>query len=146
MEDKYVKILFELNPDKDGYPPNKFESLWAKVINDGVYQVDNIPFFVKGLSESDLVAAEKKNGELMFSKVLNKSGNTTIRVLPYKKEDIKDIREKLSTFGCDTELMGDYGLISVSVPSNADYEAISKYLLEAENRGLLGYEESALRH
>ena len=29
MTEKYKKILFELQQDEDGYPPDKWESLWA---------------------------------------------------------------------------------------------------------------------
>lgn len=146
MEDKHIKILFKLETDEHGYPPDDYESLWAKVITDKSYQIDNIPFFVKGLSEGDLIEVEECEDEFIFSEVINKSKITTLRVICFDESDIQSVREKLSDFGCDTEFMEDYGLVAVSVPSDVDYEPISKYLLECENDGSLEYEESALRH
>ncbi len=146
MEDRHIKILFKLEVDEHGYPPDDYESLWAKVMADNSYQIDNIPFFVQGLSEGDLVAVEKSEGEFVFSKIIDKSKITTVRIICFDESNIQAIREKLSDFGCDTEFMEDYGLIAVSVPSDVDYEPISKYLSECENDGSLEYEESALRH
>lgn len=42
-----VKILFELEQDEDGYPPASTETLWASRAGDGLFKIDNIPFFAR---------------------------------------------------------------------------------------------------
>jgi hypothetical protein len=40
--DQYVKVLFDLEQDEDGYPPAAAETLWAVQVGDGLFQIDNI--------------------------------------------------------------------------------------------------------
>ncbi|HEC84522.1 MAG: hypothetical protein DRR08_00365 [Candidatus Parabeggiatoa sp. nov. 2] len=44
------KVIFYLEPDEDGYPPFNWETLWVHQINPDRFQIDNIPFFVRGIS------------------------------------------------------------------------------------------------
>ena len=76
----YVKIQFELEQDEDGYPPYTVENLWALEQSDG-YELDNIPWYAKGVSCGDMIAASPDgDGRLTFNKVLRRSGNSTLRV------------------------------------------------------------------
>lgn len=55
-DENFKKISFELEPDADGYPPDRRESLWASEEEIGLYRIDNIPFYAKGISSGDVVA------------------------------------------------------------------------------------------
>lgn len=62
------------------------ESLWAEQVqtaeNGGAYRVANIPFFLDGVNEGDVVAAEfDVDGVLTLTHVVSRSGNSTVRVL-----------------------------------------------------------------
>jgi hypothetical protein len=48
--ERHVKVLFQLEQDEDGYPPASVESLWALPKGEGLFQVDNIPFFATGVA------------------------------------------------------------------------------------------------
>jgi hypothetical protein len=61
-EKKHFKIAFPLDRDEDGYPPDDVETLWGWETKPGLYCIDNIPFFVKGISPGDVVSA-KRAGE-----------------------------------------------------------------------------------
>ncbi len=40
-----VKITFRLVQDEDGYPGVGYESMWARRLPDGTFEIDNIPFY-----------------------------------------------------------------------------------------------------
>ncbi len=42
-EPEHVKVLFRLEKDEDGYPPEEVESLWGILRSEGI-ELDNIPF------------------------------------------------------------------------------------------------------
>jgi hypothetical protein len=75
-----TKILFYMEPDEDGYPPERVESLWAFCRDDG-YELRNIPFFVKGVALRDVVSAETEaDGALAFDRVVTRGGHNTFRI------------------------------------------------------------------
>lgn len=73
-EKDYKKILFELEQGADGYPPDRWESVWAYAIEPGLYRVDNIPFYIKGISSDDVVSAEGES-RLQQNGRFNRLGN-----------------------------------------------------------------------
>jgi hypothetical protein len=68
-ENRYVKIAFELVQDEDGYPPDRWETMWAIEIEPGLFSIDNIPFFARGVSPGDVVRV-RKDTESLFSRAL----------------------------------------------------------------------------
>jgi hypothetical protein len=57
------------------------EGLWAVPVGPGQFRLDNIPWFVRGVSAEDIVAAERdKDGVWWFSHRLEWGGHLTIRV------------------------------------------------------------------
>lgn len=72
-DENYKKVVFRLEQDEDGYPPDNWESLWAGEVEPGLYSIDNIPIFVKGISNGDVVAAEQEDGELRFKRLVRPS-------------------------------------------------------------------------
>tara|TARA_B100001179_G_C18462510_1_gene347799 strand:+ start:324 stop:743 length:420 start_codon:yes stop_codon:yes gene_type:complete len=139
-----VKIIFKLERDSDGYPPEDWEGIWATPTSSGAFRLDNIPFYATGVSDGDLVSAEEHNGELVFKELVEASDNCTVRVIIYDLENAAEIRSKLGQLGCSIEGVGIPGLIACSFKNNR-YSDISTYLEKAHAEGLLDYQESALR-
>ena len=77
-QENYQKILFRLKKDADDYPPDDWESLWASETGLNLYSIDNIPFFVRGVSLNDTVSAEERDGELHFKRVENFSDHSVV--------------------------------------------------------------------
>jgi hypothetical protein len=78
MEPGQAKVLFRLEKDEDGYPPEEVESLWGFLRKDGI-ELDNIPFFAKGVALGDVVAARKApDGALEFQSVVRRGD--TVRI------------------------------------------------------------------
>ena len=140
------KIAFRLTPDEDGYPPADWESLWAITRSDGCYEIDNIPFFARGVASGDLVSAHESLGQLVFEQVLQSGGHSTLRVIMTDLARKDEIRSRLLILGCESEGSHLPSLFSVDVPPDADYAAVSSLLAQEEDQGVLEYEEAALRH
>jgi hypothetical protein len=147
----YCKIIFSLEPDEDGWPPHDAETLWAKRLPDGTFQLDNIPVFVRGVSCEDIIAGEQDEppeGEAgfwyRFRRVVERSGHSTIRLWIDDETRVPQIRLDLREMGCDSE--GTYvpRLIAVDVPPESDFNAVMRYIKVGEQRGEWEYEEGSI--
>lgn len=141
----HVKIVFELEQDEDGYPPEKWESIWALPIGKGKFKIDNIPFYVPSLSCDDIVTAEMRGTEYFFQSLIERSNNSTIRMIIYDKNNIENVRQRLVEFGCDVEKSGTLGFFAVNIPTSAQIEQLITYLEDGHNAELWDYEEASLR-
>jgi len=87
--DHYVKVLFDLEQDEDGYPPAAAETLWAVRVGDRLFQIDNIPFFVRGIAVNDIVSATPEEGVFRYKEVVQPSGHGTIRLIVSEMSDVQ---------------------------------------------------------
>ena len=153
MADEHVKVLFELKKDADGYPPVEVEQLWAEPVGGNLYKIDNVPFFVKGISCEDIVAAEPDSrGELRYTSLIKPSSRNTLRVIVFRDspdlrpiaDRVSDLRTQLAEVGCSTELSNMQGLIAVDLDSGSISKVVS-LLQSGERANLWEYEEGAVR-
>lgn len=142
----YQKILFRLQRDADGYPPNEWETLWAKELGQDLFQIDNVPFFVRGISDGDTVLATFREDEYHFVRVVKRSKNSVIRVMVYEGEDVQALRDQLSTLGCESELSHIARLFSVHIPASVSISEVRALLDKGEQEERWSYEEGSLRH
>jgi Domain of unknown function (DUF4265) len=147
-----VKVGFKLDKDEDGYPHADWEWMWASPVSDSTFKIDNTPFFAKGISAGDIVAAEQTSGGLVFRALVQPSGHCTVRVVVFRgdrnEEQVRtlvaELRESLKALGCSTELSHIPNLFSVDIPPNVDYKKISAFLSQKEADRILEYEEACL--
>ena len=145
-DQKYQKVSFELEQDEDGYPPDRWESLWAYEVEPGLYSVDNIPFFAKGVSSGDAISAEEYQGELRFKSVVRPSKNSVIRILVSDAADAKAARETFHALGCESKQSHLAKLFAVEIPGTVSFEPVARLLAEGAESGRWEYEEGVLRH
>ena len=75
MADEQVKIA--MTGDND-----YVETLWADVLGDDLYVLDNLPWYAYNVSLGDVVKARPdERGTLRLERVDRKSGNRTVRVI-----------------------------------------------------------------
>lgn len=144
----HVRVLFELPEETKGYPPVRFETLWAvpSPDHDGLL-VDNIPFYVRGVSSGDRIRAVKnRRGELAFRGLLEPSGNSTFRLYVSDQRHVQRIRDDLRTLGLPSELSDIPNLIAVEIPAERSIEPFLSYVVTASEAGELEYQEATLRH
>ncbi|MCH8963512.1 MAG: DUF4265 domain-containing protein [Planctomycetes bacterium] len=81
MGKDHRKLTFYVEQDEDGWPADQIETLWAREAGEGLYVIDNIPFFVRGVSWGDIVSVEQSSNELLFKEVVRSAGHCTIRII-----------------------------------------------------------------
>jgi hypothetical protein len=142
----FRRVLFQLQKDDDGYPPNEWETLWVKDIENNLYLVDSIPFFIYGISVNDIISAEMIDGELHFRELVSTSGHSTIRVFVNSEQDVTVIRNLLRELNCDSELSHIKRLFSCNIPPSVSLNEVRQLLTHDENPGKWEYEEATIRH
>ena len=109
------------------------ETPWAFDLGGNRYRLDNIPFFAYRISAHDVVeAVPDADGLPMFQRVVEKSGNRTVRVWLPESADVApgpsllaDIKRLGCTYG------GAYNkLICINVPPSVPLEVIAHRLTE----------------
>lgn len=140
-----VKVLFRLPEPQEiapgfEWPLMRTESVWAQEVGKGRFKIDNIPFFANEISYEDVVSA-RSNGsnDLWFSRVLQRSGNSTFRVIMNSKdqrakEDAASIFSILKSVGCEIEWAHEE-LVAINVPKSAFNDAYA-ILSSAQEEGL----------
>lgn len=143
---KHQKIVFQLDRDEDGYPPSDYERLWAIPLPNGNYLIDNIPFYVIGISVEDEVLTEVKDGELYFKELIKPSGISTFRLIPSDPSMSGKVRSDVKELGGMSEYSQELGLIAVEIPASISIQPFLDYIMEEQENGVLDFEEGALRH
>ena len=146
LESKDVKVAFELAQDEDGYPPDRWETMWAKETNSGLYSVDNIPLFARGVSPGDVIRVRKEDGTLIFDGVVNPSPSSVFRIFVSNRADVQAARDEFRKMGCESELSHITRLFAVEVPGTVDFGQVAELLAKGTETGRWEYEEGALRH
>lgn len=138
------KMTFRLAPDADGWPPASAESVWVTARPDGLFVVENIPFFAAAATLDDIVKAEVEDGELRYQATVTSSGNSLLRVICAKEVDPAQVRASLTSLGCTTELNAGHRLIAVNVPASVRLGAVLSFLEEGAADERWDYEEALL--
>jgi hypothetical protein len=116
-DENFAKLIFAVQQDADGYPPDRWESLWGYEAEGGHYCIDNIPFYAKGVSSGDVVEVKPHEGQLQFERVLRPSGNSVVRLYVSDVVDRQAVRDSFRELGCESELHSNPKFLAVEIPS-----------------------------
>jgi hypothetical protein len=136
------KVHFPIARDGDGFPPVDEETLWASKLPSGLYKLDNIPFFAKGVSCSDEVEADLVDGRLWFNSVAKRGGHSTIRIAVNDVGEVPSVREDLRRLGCATELSHLPRLVAVDIPGDVGRDQLDRFLREGLASDRFDYEDA----
>jgi hypothetical protein len=126
------------------------ENLWAASLGDGRYRIDNIPFYVYGISLNDVVRAEETDGRLLFRSVVSHGGHSTYRILVKDSAGFDDtgftsLWRVLEELGCAREI-AKRRWIAIDVPPATDVFSVYKILDAGEEQGIWTFEEGHCGH
>jgi hypothetical protein len=144
MSEKHVKVIFHCEKDEVGWPPIGAEGVWAIDLGDGKYQLDNTPFFARGVAWKDLVLGRLEDGKVIFQRVHKYSGHSTIRIFCKDDEKRNSLSEELKRMGCSYEGIPQYKMVAIDVPLTVDLKQIQAFLDRGEQKGEWAYEEGLL--
>ncbi|MBE3015004.1 DUF4265 domain-containing protein [Microbispora sp. NEAU-D428] len=149
-EENYVKVVFCLEQDEDGWPPAGSEALWAESTEDPhVVKLANTPFFALGVAWGDEVSVRKdSDGPWFYAGLVRESGHSAVRIIVNDRDRVGEFQDKLTEFGCAWEGISEFpGMIAVNVPPEVSYRTVRAWLDESEYLDLLDFEEGAVsRH
>ena len=145
-QDDHIKILFRYYSNV--LEQETVETMWATIVDkdNGLYKLNNIPFYGPLVAPGDIIFAEYDQAEQMltYRRTVEYSGNSIIQVvLLDKSKDINDIRKIFEDLGCESEKVND-GYFSMEVPADKDYRPIKQRLTELEETAIIGYTEPCL--
>jgi Domain of unknown function (DUF4265) len=144
-----VKVHFPLPPDDQAQGVSA-ENLWAVPLGESYFQIDNIPFYVYGISVKDVVLADQIEGRLSFREVMTRGGHSTYRVLVknqsgYEDHGFQRLWTKLSELGCSHEV-AERRWIAIDVPPDTDICQVYRLLEDGEAQGIWTFEEAHCAH
>ncbi|WP_440107556.1 DUF4265 domain-containing protein [Streptosporangium sp. H16] len=145
----HVRVVFELSPDEDGWPPAGSERLWATPLGPGLARLDNIPFFVRGVACDDVVRIDTDaDGVAWVTEIVEVSGNCTIRILPDAHGDLKGslqaVLDLFAPLGVEGEGLERFGLVALDLPPTADLAGAKRLLATGQQEGWWEYEEGCI--
>ena len=120
----------------------------AREVRPSCFVLQESPFYSYGLSRGDTVMATLRHGELSIEKVVERSGNSTYRVLrtaSVQEGDFNKFLSRLRNLGCVVTLR-QKRLFSVDVPSEADADEVYSLLEAGEKSDVWGFEEGHCGH
>lgn len=142
------KVYIELEPDS--WHGHTVESMWATRLDNGLYKVENSPFFARGISYEDIVEVTQRDGVNRFVRTVFPSGASTYRILletNTTQAQFEHFWTPLEAEGCTYE-QGDFDYImySVNVPKEADVHRVFACLNEGETQKAWDFEEGHCGH
>ena len=155
MRGNLRKVHFKVVPNEDGYPPFNSEAMWCIRIDRKRFRVDNIPYFVKGVSYGDVISvSEDKDGYLSFVEVTEDGGHSTFRVIlddecadqPPAEVRIRELARTLEELGCATAISPPPEILAIDIPPSVSVTKVQEMLLDGETRDLWSYEEGTIAH
>lgn len=144
-----VKVRFTLPPEDRAHGVET-ESLWAKIVSEGRFRIDNIPFYVYDISLGDTVSGDPDDDRIAFCQVLKRGGHSTYRVLltddaGFESESLAGIWPELENLGCSYEV-AKRRWIAIDVPPATDVFAVCRILEAGESSGVWTFEEGHCGH
>lgn len=144
MDDAHERELVKIYIDLPGHwAAVSGESVWGREVGEGLYEVDNIPFYAYGVNYRDVVRTVTDDPSLKprAVSVARRSGYRTHRIfMPDQPRDRqRELLDQLRPYGVDVERCDD-ALIAISVAPDADEEELYRVLDRLEEQELLEYE------
>ncbi|KAB7768816.1 DUF4265 domain-containing protein [Xanthomonas maliensis] len=138
-QEKTAKISF---PCDDG----DVERMTGIYVKDGLYKLDNSPFYFYGISFGDLFKVKENGGDLIFERVIARGGHSTYRVkIPIGEGHNFFLKNwtSLQDLGCTYEGsdVGPQRLYAIDVPPSADIFKVYELLEKGEREELWVFEE-----
>lgn len=145
-----VKVRFALDRDEDGWPPAESEGLWAFPVGDGLFRLDNTPWFARGVAAEDVVEAQAgTDGVPWFVRVRERGGRVVVRVIPSAdgplNGDRQAVLDAFAQLGVNGEGMSSpISMVALDIGPDAPLARVKSLLASGESDGRWDYEEGCI--
>jgi hypothetical protein len=143
-------VVFELEPDEDGWPPVGAERVWATHLGGDAYRIENPPWFVRDLAVGDVVEARPPDADShpVFVRVLEPSDHITVRLVVFERGPLQgDLARAMQPFvalGAWGEGAQDYAMVALDIESSMPLAEVRAMLVVGERDGSWAYEEGRI--
>lgn len=145
-DEKKFRVAFDLPPEDGSWAPFATERLWAAKTSVKFHlRVRNTPFYVRGISYGDviLVRPDNERREIVFTRLVEESGHSTVRLLFKEVEGRVRAEQMLNEFECAWEV-GARDYVAVDIPPAIDYSILRPRLIQLKDEGLVGVQEGSI--
>lgn len=134
-------IAFPLE-DEDVPPGIRWEQIWARQIEEDLFEVCCVPFFVYDLALGDLVQTSPKNErKYAIDKIVKSNEHLTYRVWFLDLNQWDFVVERIGELKCAVEKRWDKSkLIGIDAPTSEMAVRLETYLSELEANQIINYE------
>ena len=125
------------------------ESLWARDRGNGIYTLDNVPFYARGVSYGDSVRAVRRaDGLLWMERVTIRGGHSTYRLFLLHGTTFEEatgrLKEALNSGATIERARGSF--FALDLPPQMDIYAAYALLERGEAAGWWDFEEGHCGH
>ena len=117
--------------------------MWAEPLGNNVYQIENVPFFSYGLNFKDTVEAfPDSDGILEISRVIDRSGNKTIRAIfrdHIAKGQQEEYIENIMKLDCSLERWNEF-MLAINIRSTGNFREVFDHLDLLSENSVLDFE------
>jgi len=134
IEAELAKVEMRFEDDEGNV---EVETPWVTPLGNNRYRLENSPFYAYNVSWEDIIEAvkEEADGFPIFTKVLEKSGNRTVRVIfdpPVEEEnESQKVLNGLVELGCSYE-GANRSYVVINIPKHIKLMEIRDYLISKE--------------
>lgn len=140
-----AKVTIPLEPN--AWHGFETETVWTERVGPGSYRLANVPFFAKGVSFGDVLAARMLQHDLLYESVVQRGGHSTYRIVPAGGTDHPRFRlrwKALEALGCSYEFAG--AVVAVDVPPTTDVYQVYSLLESGAREGEWDFDEGHCGH
>jgi len=145
-----VKIIFQLHPNEDGYPPIKYELLNATALPENTFRIENAPFFTPNISYHDIVRARDSEipGQFVFVDLVEGSAFTSVAIIILDPAIDVFLMDLLRGLNCVLEYgeFGSFRVLAVAVPASTNYRELRQQLEHLETQSKISFAELAVAY
>ncbi|BEP33262.1 hypothetical protein GmRootV59_02360 [Variovorax sp. V59] len=135
-----LEVRFRLVQDADDWPPFAVESLWCTPIGDNIYQVGNVPYFVKDIRYRDKIKVTYDKGVAWFESVLEPSDYSTVHVFCFDPKKAQSLLKWAKKNGCIFEVAYKANYFAIGIPPSISRKAWMKKFKALESLEDDGFE------
>jgi hypothetical protein len=146
--EQLVKVAVNLPPSD--WHSHALETMWAEPLGGDRYRLQNVPFYVHGMSFDDVLRAKVIGGQLIVQSVVERGGHSTYRVFLSRDVTPRDERfqqswRPLQEIGVTYEQANDR-LFAIDIPATTDIYGAYDLLQRGEELGVWDFEEGHCGH
>ena len=139
--------------DRDSWHGADSEGIWTRLVkplaDKAIVEVDNIPFFTKGLSLGDKISVVFTHGRVALDAIVERGGHSTYRVFVESQSiEASKMLDTIKAMGCDWERTKFNGgeLYALDIPPEVDICKVYEILEKGQREGIWLFEEGYVGH